>query len=62
MIGGAQRFAKELGMKPELRCLDSSGTTEQGEVIRAERLECGQRKQYRVSALRMLKKRNGRGS
>ncbi|PFX19265.1 hypothetical protein AWC38_SpisGene16340 [Stylophora pistillata] len=33
LIGDAQRFAQELAMKPELRCPDPSGTTEQGEVI-----------------------------
>ena len=33
LIGDAQRFDEELGMKLELRCLDPSGTTEQGEVI-----------------------------
>ena len=33
LIGDAQRFAEELGMKLELRCPDPSGTTEQGEVI-----------------------------
>ena len=31
LIGDAQRFAEELGMKLELRCPDLSGTTEQGE-------------------------------
>ena len=33
LIGDAQRFAEELGMKLELKCPDPSGTTEQGEVI-----------------------------
>ena len=33
LIGDAQRFAEELGMKLELRCPDPSGTTEQSEAI-----------------------------
>ena len=38
LIGDAQRFAKELGMKLELRCPDPSGTTEQGEVIEGQKI------------------------
>ena len=38
LIGDAQRFAEELGMKLELRCPDPSGTTEQGEVIEGRKI------------------------
>ena len=38
LIGDAQRFAKELGMKLELRCPDPSCTTEQGEVIEGQKI------------------------
>ena len=38
LIGDAQRFAEELGMKLELRCQDPSGTTEQGEVIEGRKI------------------------
>lgn len=38
MIGDAQRFAEELGMKLELRYPDPSGTTEQGEVIEGRKI------------------------
>ena len=34
----AQRFAEELGMKLKLRCVDPSGTTEQGEVIEGRKI------------------------
>ena len=38
LIGDAQRFAEELGMKLELRCPDPSGTTDQGEVIEGRKI------------------------
>ena len=38
LIGDAQRFAEQLGMKLELRCPDPSGTTEQGEVIEGRKI------------------------
>ena len=38
LIGDAQRFAEELGMKLELRCPDPSGTTEQGEVTEGRKI------------------------
>ena len=38
MIGDAQRFAEELGMKLELWYPDPSGTTEQGEVIEGRKI------------------------
>ena len=38
LIGDAQRFAEELGMRLELRCPDPSGATEQGEVIEGRKI------------------------
>ena len=38
LIGDAQRFAEEPGMKLELRGPDPSGTTEQGEVIEGRKI------------------------
>ena len=38
LIGDAHRFAEEFGMKLELRCLDPSGTTEQGEIIEGRKI------------------------
>ena len=60
LIGDAQRFAEELGMKLELRCPDPSGTMEQGEVIEGRKIGVWAREQYRGSALRILKKWQGK--
>ena len=38
LIGETQRFAEELGMRLELRCLNPSGTTEKGEVIEGRKI------------------------
>ena len=38
LIGDAQRFAEELGMKLEFRCPDPSFSTEQGEVIEGRKI------------------------
>ena len=44
MIGDAQRLAEELGIKPELKCPDPSGTTEQGEVIEGRKIAVSAKK------------------
>ena len=38
LIGDAQRFAEELGMKLQLRYPEPSGTTEQGELIEGRKI------------------------
>ena len=51
LIGDAQRFADELGMRLEIRCPDPSGTTEQGKVIEGRKIgvwtkKAGQSKRF----------------
>ena len=62
LIGDAQRFAGELGMKLELRYPDPSGTMEQGEVIEGRKIGVWANKAVQSKRFEDTKERSGRES
>ena len=62
LIGDAQRFAEELGMKLEFRCPDPSFSTEQGEVTEGRKIEVWVKKAVQSKRFEDTKEKKWQGN